>query len=99
MLCESGRNTCKTRGCDCQTVETDLCGIVMVVVAGRVGVSVAAVVMMIVIVRLTGLMAMLVCVVMQLRQFMDAFVGMTVRMAVSAEMMMAEGEREFERQR
>lgn len=104
MLCDSGRGACNARCRECQAIETDLLRlsrVVLMIVRWRVVMRMGPVVVM------AMLMLMLVLVVpvrmgiavMEMRDNMLKRMGMAVVMGGAVEMMMAEGEREFEHQR
>lgn len=98
MLCDSGRGARNARCRECQAIETDLrrlSRVVLMIVRWRVVMRMGRVVVM----AMLMLVVSVRIAVMEMRDNMLMRMGMAVVMGGAVEMMMAEGEREFEHQR
>lgn len=100
MLVGSRRIARKTRAGQREAVETDLREVVPVVMRGRFVMRMRHMVVMIVVVVFIDRMARRVCaVVMLMSGTLEGLVRMTMSVTVRTKMMVAESERELERQR
>jgi hypothetical protein len=102
MLCDSGRGACIARCRECQAIETDLLRlsrVVLMIVRWRVVMRVGRVVVMAMLMLVLVVPVRMGIAVMEMRDNMLMRMGMAVVMGGAVDMMMAEGEREFEHQR